>query len=306
MRQNPLCNKGIEALAKAIECSKSLVHIDLRSTAFRKEGADKLFKALELNKSVTCLHIGNIKGLHRNLLVGPNIAGIERYLKTTELLTVLDLEGAGIGNEGLYYVSNGLKQTKSVKIVNLACNNIDSEGSLLVLETLRSSAKHLNFSDNPLGNIFITEFESSTREVPFYTTRLSLSSCNFLSPGVVPLFHALQRGIALEYLALDNFKYNIRELTSLSSYLLKANALKTLNIMNCFFGDEEIKIIGEGFITQSYLEVLNLSSNKIDNPGAKTLADKLTLLRRLKNLNVSNNSIKVSFNAKIRIKEDCN
>jgi Ran GTPase-activating protein (RanGAP) involved in mRNA processing and transport len=293
MRQNPLCNKGIGILAKAIECSESLVHIDFRSTAFRKEGADKLFKALELNKSVTCLHIGNIKGLHRNLLTGPNIVGIERYLKSTELLTVLDLEGAGIGNEGLYYVLNGLKQTKSVKIVNLACNNIDGEGSLLVLETLRTSAKHLNFSDNPLGNVFTTEFELSTREIPFYTTRLSLSSCNFLSPGVTSLFTALQRGLTLEYLALDNFKYNLKELTSFSSYLLKANTLKTLNITGCFFGDEEVKIIVEGFSSQSHLKLLNLSSNKIDNAGAKILAKKLALLRKLNQLNVSNNSIKV-------------
>eukprot|EP00826_Nyctotherus_ovalis_P054840 TRINITY_DN7221_c0_g1_i8.p2 TRINITY_DN7221_c0_g1~~TRINITY_DN7221_c0_g1_i8.p2 ORF type:complete len:189 (-),score=28.71 TRINITY_DN7221_c0_g1_i8:232-798(-) len=158
---------------------------------------------------------------------------------------------------------------------------------------MKTSVKHLNFSDNPLGNVFISEFELRARTMSFFLTRLSLSSCNFITPGVAPLFTALQRGPSLEHLSLDNFKYNPKELTAFSAFLLKSNNLKNLSVMSCFFGDEEVRIIGEGFSSQSHLEQLNLSYNKIANAGAKLLAEKLTRLRRLKVFNVSNNSIAV-------------
>lgn len=296
LKQNPLGNEGVKILAKGIRQSNSLVHLDLRSTAFRKEGADHLFKALEENGTVNCLQIGNLKGLHRNMLAGKAVAGIEGYLKRTSVLTFLDLKNAGIGYEGLHYLLRGLRACSSVKSLSLALNTLETSAHSLILELiLRMRLRRLDLSQNMLGNSFLAAFNRKVRDTHFTLAQLSLSCCGFGSAGMTLLFEALKRGVALEDLAIEDAKYDEESLKKLALFISSTSLLKSLSSANCSLGDTGMRVVSEGFAENYSIEAINFSGNRITNKGAVSLCDNLlrTHSKRLKSINLSHNFIEV-------------
>ena len=238
LKQNPLGNEGIKILARGIMDSNSLVHLDLRSTAFRKEGADSLFKALEENETVNCLQIGNLKGLHKNMLSGKAISGIESYLKKTMVLTFLDLKNAGIGNEGLNYLLKGLKVCNSLKYLDLSLNRLEATACPLILDLLlKVRLKRLDLSQNLLGNSFLPLFSQHVKDTRFLITQLSLSSCGFSSINLGFLFDALKGGVSLEHLAIDDIRYDQDSSEKLAQFISTDSVLKSISIGNCMLGD---------------------------------------------------------------------
>jgi Ran GTPase-activating protein (RanGAP) involved in mRNA processing and transport len=296
LKRNPLGNKGVIILSDGIAKSKSLIHLDLRSTAFAREGAHYLFKALNKNQTVTCLSIGNIKGLHNNFMSGKAMQGIQDYLKKSLQLTFLDLKGASIGNDGLTYLLAGLKYSRSVKDVNLCFNNLGSNGSSTVVDLiLKTYIKRLNLSENPLGRQFVSEFFKKSQDQEFYMTHLSLSSCELGSPGLGELFAALRRGLYLSHLKLDAIRYDDFELRHLGWFIANCLTLKSFSTANCMFADEGIRAIAESFVDFSTMESINLSHNKITSSGLQSTLDKLAEKcgRHLKSLDLSENFIDV-------------
>eukprot|EP00826_Nyctotherus_ovalis_P013901 TRINITY_DN13824_c0_g1_i2.p1 TRINITY_DN13824_c0_g1~~TRINITY_DN13824_c0_g1_i2.p1 ORF type:complete len:321 (+),score=67.35 TRINITY_DN13824_c0_g1_i2:1090-2052(+) len=296
LRQNPLGNEGIKILAKGIRQSNSLVHLDLRSTAFRKEGADHLFKALEENETVNCLQIGNLKGLHRNMLAGKAVAGIEGYLKKTSVLTFLDLKSAGIGYEGLYYLLKGFRVCSSVKFLNLALNTLETAAHPLILELiLKMRLKRLDLSQNMLGNSFLAVFNQTVRDTHFVVAQLSLSCCGFSGAGMSLLFEALKRGVALEDLVIEDAKYDEESLKKLALFISSTSLLKSFSSANCSLGDTGMRVVSGGFAENYSIEAVNFSGNRITDKGVVSLCDNLlrTHSKRLKSINLSHNFIEV-------------
>ena len=307
LSQNPLGNESIEILAKGIINSTSLLHLNLRSTAFRKEGADALFKALTVNCTVTCLYIGNIKGLHRNILLGKAVSGIEGYLRATRQLIFLDLAGAGIGNEGFAYVLNGLRKNMSLKVLNLVCNNIDGQGSenlfTLIVKTM---VKHVDLSQNPLGDSFIAEMLPRMKDTQFFLTHLGLRFCDLASPGIGKLFSILRRGLFLVNLDLDGIKCDETEIGYIGWLMINCYSLCNFSLTRCNFGDNGIKYISEGFRPKTVIQYINLSHNKIGDDGISFFCRNLKQLKntKLKSIDLSNNNIRVIVACYNRAKEE--
>eukprot|EP00826_Nyctotherus_ovalis_P003451 TRINITY_DN10701_c0_g3_i2.p1 TRINITY_DN10701_c0_g3~~TRINITY_DN10701_c0_g3_i2.p1 ORF type:complete len:290 (-),score=49.82 TRINITY_DN10701_c0_g3_i2:152-1021(-) len=282
-------------VARGVMHSSSLIHLDLRSTAFRKEGADCLFEALEENETVNCLQIGNLKGLNRNMLGGKGIAGIEKYLKTTSILTFLNLNNAGIGHEGLSYLLKGLKACTSVRVLDIGLNSLETKSSSLVLEImLKTRIKRLNLGNNQLGNGFVVVFHQCVKDIHFTLTHLSLSACGFACSGLEFLFGALKRGTTLEHLELDGLKCDDDSFKKLAQFI-SAAMLKSFSSANSMFGDKGIGVVSEGFANNYSLEVINFSGNRISNKGAITLCKNFLQMKskRLKSINLSHNLIEV-------------
>jgi Ran GTPase-activating protein (RanGAP) involved in mRNA processing and transport len=295
LSQNPLGNEGVISIARAVSKSKSIVHLDLRSTAFRKEAANKLFKALSVNKSVTCLQIGNIKGMNRNFLAGKSLSKIEDYLKSTQQLTFLDLNGALICNEGLVYVLKGLIHCKHVKVLNLAFNNLNGGASSTVIDIIiKTSVKRLNLNQNALGSVFVSAFSDAMQSTTFLLTHLSLSFCGFISPWTKELIRALRKGIGLEFLELNEAKFHISDFDSLTWFVASMTNLRTLSLASCELGDEGVKQIGQGLIDNYSVNSLNLSWNRITNQGVIELTQRLLKSRaKVNSFDLSHNQIEV-------------
>lgn len=296
LRQNPLGNEGMKILSLAIPKSNSLVHLDVRSTAFAKEGAHHLFKALSNNQTVTCLLLGNIKGMHRNFISGDAMCGISEYLSKSMQLTFLDLKDAYIGDDGFPYLLPGLIKSKSISIVNLSSNNLTGLSSPDLVEVIsRTRIAKLDLSHNPLGVLFIAEFYEATLELKYPLTSISLSSCGFSKLRLAKLFAALQKGCYLQHLELSCVKYRSAEVKHLECYLVNAAALKSFGCVNCELGDEGVSCIAEAYSKVCLLDSLNLSMNLITDKGAVFLATKLLRTEKftLKSLNLSQNRIEV-------------
>ena len=281
--------------------SNSLVHLDLRSTTCRKEGADSVFKALQRNQTVTCLHIGNNAGLYRNILLGKSIADIEKCLITNMTLIFLDLNGAAIGNEGLKYVTNGLINCRFVNVLNLASNSLDGMSAKYISKILiETQIKRLDLSQNPLGNNFIVEFERETRDKQFIITHLYLNSCEFLGHQMYKLFESLKRALCLEYLELDEAKYKEKDISYLHGFLNGNNTLRHLSCSKCYFGDIGLKAISVNITNFSMLEYINVSNNTITSAGIIVFSERLieTMNHHLKYLDFSHNLIDVLYFSK--------
>ena len=307
LKQNPLGSQGIKILSKGIARSNSLVHLDLRSTAMRKEAADSLFKALCLNKTLVCLHLGNVRGLYRNLLSGKAIIGIKKYLKTTMVLTFLELKGAGIGNEGLQYVYSGLIGNKSVKVLDVSSNNITGAGSPSIIGIMvKSLIKRLDMSHNPLGNEFVTEIYNNMKNMQFMLTHLSLSSCGFIGDSLEHLFHVLKNGMLLEKVDISNANFEESDLSSIIWFLTDCTSLKFFNLADCHLGDKGARYIATALTDNSPIEKLNLSRNRITNTGVMALTDRLATLQKINitSLDLSYNWIEVLLIKYTRMKEE--
>ena len=251
-------------LAEGIAKSLSLVHLDLRSTECRREGAEALFAALLKNETVTCLQMGNIKGLHSNFLAGKAVCLLNVLLRQSAQLTFLDLKGAGIGNDGLAYILEGLKQSKSVRVFNLAFNMINSAGSSLVIEVLANSPiKRLDVSQNALGRAFRVELSKYMQNRQYSLTHLSLSSCGLVSPGMGELFEALRKGPYISVLDLDDTHYEENELPCIKAFLSHNTTVKSFSMKTCTLGDSGARVFAEAFSENCLLEELYLCNNRI-------------------------------------------
>lgn len=286
----------MEILGKGLGRAHSLIHLDLRSTALRTEAADILFRALCDNKSLVCLSLGNVRGQHRNLLAGRAMAGIEKFLKSSALLTFLDLKGAGIGNEGALHVLNGLLGNRSIKVLNLCMNNINGAGSSIIIDMMvKSLLKRLDVSQNPLGNEFIAELHTHMEKLQFMLTHLSLSSCGFINL-LEKLLVPLKGGIFLEKVDLSGANFEEADLTSITSFITGYSALKSFSLADCHLGDRGAVCVAGGLGESCAIEHLNLSRNRITNAGVIALTDKLSSLTTINitALDLSYNWIEVS------------
>jgi len=297
LSQNPLGNKGIISIAKAVSKSESIVHLDLRSTAFRKEAANKLFKALSVNKSITCLQIGNIKGMYRNFLAGKGLSKIEDYLRSTQQLTFLDLNGALICNEGLVYVLKGLIHCKYVKVLNIAFNNLNGGASSTIIDIIiKTSIRRLNLNQNALGSTFVSAFSDAMESTTSLLTHLSLSSCGFISPWTKELLRALRKSLGLEFLELNDAKFRASDFDSLAWFIANMTNLKALSLANCELEDEGVKQIGQGLIDNYSVSSLNLQRNRISNKGIIELTKRLAKSHaKISSLDLSHNKIEVTL-----------
>jgi Ran GTPase-activating protein (RanGAP) involved in mRNA processing and transport len=65
-------------------------------------------------------------------------------LKFNDTLQSLYLSGNHIGDKGLEYLSDGLKENQSLKTLSLVYNGITSNGKVLFLDCLRINSSLLN------------------------------------------------------------------------------------------------------------------------------------------------------------------
>jgi len=302
LRQNPLGDEGIKIFSKALPKSNSLIHLDIRSTALTKEGIQYLYKGLLLNQTVTCLLLGNVRGMYKNYIAGDAMCGIDEYLKKSMQLNFLDLNGAHIGDNGLPYLLSGLLKSQSLCMLNLSSNNLTGLSSANLVDIItKTHVTKLDLSYNSLGTAFIDEFYGNTLYYKYPLTALSLSSCGFSNLKLGKLFQALRRGAYLRQLEINNTKYKITELIHLRSYLSNATTLRSFSSSNCEFGDEGAIHIAEAYIKDWTLNELNLSNNLITDRGAIIFANNLALTEtfNLKSLDLSHNRIEVFFIKKL-------
>jgi Ran GTPase-activating protein (RanGAP) involved in mRNA processing and transport len=207
----------------------------------------------------------------RHFLIGNNIVGdagasrISQLLsdeKTVPALQTMYLAGNCIGEDGVAHLADALRVNRTVKSLWLKRNPVHVDG-------VRHLASLLE--------------ENQTLEA------LDLVNTGLLDEGVKVLFSSLRRNTTLRTLYLDANGITPAGAHHIADYFtfLKTEGIKGLTgifLAVNRLGDEGARIIAEGVRGYPHLVRLDLSSNRIQVPGLKTVlevAETLPALRFL-------------------------
>ncbi|CAG2220636.1 unnamed protein product [Mytilus edulis] len=208
--------------------------------------------------------------INNGRLTRPDIQPLAYSLTMNNTITILDISGNNLGGEGLKHFSRMLEENVSITDLDVSYNDLGSKGAIL-LEQLLSSKSHLK-SLNAAGNSFGNDEARCFSEALKQNTNLRqliLSDNNIQEQGGSLLAEALENN---DYLQDLDLSWNQLRLVAPEYYL------------GC-------EAVGRALASNSCLDTLDLSSNRIGYEGCHNLAKALVLNNTLTCLKVNYNSI---------------
>ena len=104
--------------------SVSIVHLDISSNEITAQGSEMILDLLGNHMTLASIDISSHEGLHRNRLGIVGSQAVNRLLKTSQVISILNLAGTGIGPDGIEYIISGLKNNLILASINLSSNNL--------------------------------------------------------------------------------------------------------------------------------------------------------------------------------------
>lgn len=174
-----LGDEGATLLSKGIIISQSIVHLQLPSNQITYLGGNSIFKAMQLNKSITCLDLSSPKRLNSNRVGPGSMEELKKVLQKSRIITFLNLSSNSIGDFGLGYLVEGMVSgTGSVISLSMASNSFSRNSLDLVLKLIQESANllELDLSCNSFGNELCLCLSQAFQN-PVHLQRLFIKSC---------------------------------------------------------------------------------------------------------------------------------
>ena len=326
-------------LSRALKSNGSLQSISFSSNNLKENSAKFVFKFLKKNESIktiqlTLLKENELKFFFKNvkkndkltkLILKRNQIGtigalkISQYLNSNQNLTFLDLSFCHIGNEGIKflsesiknhqgireveffsleafgsegikYFSESLKNNKFLTKIDLNSNYINDDGIKFFVESLKlnSTLKILDLSFNRLEDKslkYFSKFLSTNNSLKI----LNFSENNFDTAGMKLLSDSLSSNKSLEELNLSRNQLSKMEMKAFSEFLKFNKTLKVLDLKENMVGNGGVEYIFENLKQNQHLESLNVSENDIEEEGMKHISECLLVNQNLKILDISNN-----------------
>lgn len=324
--KNQLTDNAGEVLAPILKDNKTLVCINLISWAIRTKSATLIWEAIQNNETLTEINFSSLQGLYRNKIGVSAMAPLGNLLKTNKSLTILNLEGNCICDEGLKYLINGMRDhNKTLIELNIALNYI----SCKIIEDLSScilttNLERLNLESNKIGNIGIERLSKnliSKASCPL--RRLNICDTGMESLGMNYLSFALKKNKSITHLNIsenDWFSFKLKSIVNekldkkallqkleesdheetfvselfhnLVVMFWQNKALKVLEMNRWWIENEWFLSICEGLTKNQNIESLSLSHNKIDDDIPDSLATLMNAyMTNIKILDLSHNKI---------------
>lgn len=172
-----------------------------------------------------------------------------------------------------------LINNRTIRILNLNCNNFGTEGLEALGEALKNNhvIETLNLSYSMLSSMSV--------KLVIEAASLSLNLC-----GMQKLCENLS--CKIQFLNLKGNVLDICAITSLSNALEANRSLKEINLSANRIGDPEIQILLDGFLkNNTSIEVIDLSLNRITTCGATALVEVLKNCSTIKRIDLTANPI---------------
>jgi len=223
-----------------------------------------------------------------------HITDIVWILKSTKLVTQLDLTGNKIGDEGAKALAEVLKTKVVLNEINLGKNNIGNEGAKGIGEALavNTTLACLDLRDNRVGNEGIKAI-SRALKVNKTLIQLDMRSNKVGCEGITAISEVLKTNNKLEKLNLSGNKVGVEGAKAISELLKINTTLTKLGLLETNLGVEGITIITEGLKFNKTISILEIGSNKIGDEGTKTIAGLLKTNNEITQLNLWNDNIGV-------------
>ncbi|KAF9949481.1 hypothetical protein BGZ72_008762 [Mortierella alpina] len=245
-----------------------------------------------------------------------DILRLSAMLKTSTILTTLDLKDCTIGQEGAQALAEALKLNSSLITLNLEGNLIKSEGAQALAEALKvnSTLITLNLSMNSIdysgaqalaeafstnhtlftlvfdGNLVNRNLISALSEA--FKSNSSLANMEPRSRSIrnhraQSLVEAVEINLHATTLDLNGESIDDDAVQVLAEVLKTNSTLTTLNLQNNWIGSDAAQALAEALKTNSTLTTLELSYTDIGDDGAQALAEALKVNSTLTTLGLS-------------------
>ncbi|MFH0887015.1 MAG: hypothetical protein V1843_02480 [bacterium] len=214
-----------------------------------------------------------------------NLDDIDTYNRSLEAdkVTILDLSGHDLGDEGAKKVAELLKINKTIVSINLSGDKIGPEGAKALAEALKinKNLKILDLSNNDIGINGGISFARALTDLGDHNETLEVLILAGNDIGNIPYDHSVMNGNSPAY------KKKCRDFFM----ILGSKSLTDIDISNNRFDDLAIKVMSDELKRGGKLISLNLNSNAFGDEGAKAIAEAIRENKTLARLYIGGNDI---------------
>ena len=325
LHQCGVCDQIGKQIGVGLTGNKSLRVLTISHGSIHSGSAVSIFTSLQHNSFLEELDLSR----NKQLMEGDSEAvgcALERMLTANRGISVLMLTLCGIGDKIGRNIGMGLAGNKTVKVLNVSNNNINSSGAVSIFTALgnNTSLEELDLSRNEqltegdaeavgysLERMLIVNkgikilklyqcgvCDQIGKQIGVGLTRnkslrvLNISHSSIHSGGAVSIFTSLQCNSSLEELDLS-WNWYLTEDDSeavgcaIERILTVNKRIQIMKLQQCGICDQIIKKIGVGLVGNKSLRVLNVSHGSIHSDGAVSIFTSLISNSSLKELDLS-------------------
>ncbi|KAK3087877.1 hypothetical protein FSP39_011851 [Pinctada imbricata] len=203
----------------------------------------------------------------------------------------LHISGNSIGETGIKYITNMLKEDDNISVVDLSENDLQSYGANLVTSMIMENDNILSLRLSVYSFSVMNEFYSFFFQQRCVLRVLDLSHNEFGEAGGLLLGEAIGNNDSIETLDISWNRLGVAGARAIAKGLQENICLKHLNMSWNGIGDEGGKLIAESLVTSDTLLSLDLCCNRISHVGLVDVMKGVTACKTLRKLDVSRNPI---------------
>ena len=292
--RNPLGTQGAAAVLKTLNRAKHWVHLGLNNTDLGPDFLEDL-ATLGENESLASLDLASQDGQYRNRLGVQSGAVLGAVLQRNSVLSVLNLTGTMLGQEGVEALAKGMAGNQSLIWLDLSSTGSTGKACEALGRAICSSkVRHLSLRNNKLGLVgaeLVGKMAGGEWSVcPLKA--LDLTKCELTVPCLPKLLPGLTKNASIARLWLDMNRLGPEYSLEIYQLISENTVLQELGLRECSLREEGLLAVAEGLGRNHSLVKLDLAVNCFEDVGAAALATALAHNTSLRSLDLTSNRIK--------------
>lgn len=292
--RNPLGTQGAIAVLKTLNKAKYWVHLGLNNTDLGPDFLEDL-ATLGANESLASLDLSSQDGRYRNRLGAESGAVLGTVLRRNCVISVLNLAGSMLGQEGVEALAKGMTGNSSLIWLDLSSTGSTGKACEALGRAICSSkVRHLSLKDNKLGLVgaeLVGKMAGGEWSVcPLKA--LDLTRCEIIVACLPKLLPGLTKNASIAKLWLNMNRLGTEYSVEIYQLLAENTVLQELGLRQCALRDEGLLAVAEGLGRNRSIVKLDLALNYFEDMGAAALATALAHNTFLRSLDLTSNRIK--------------
>ena len=243
------------------------------------------------NISAAVINTSSVKvlGMWNNELTAQEAVAISVVMICLRGLNIIDNK---LGDHGAELLSEGITNSKTLRVLQISHNNIGPSGTTAIANalTINTSLQLLNIRNNNIGPSGATAIANALT-INASLQQLYISDNNIGPSGTTAIANALTINTSLQRLSISDNKIGPSGTTAIANALTINTSLKQLSISDNNIGPSGATAIANALTINTSLQQLYIRNNKIGPSGTRAIACALTVNTSLQQLNIRNNNM---------------
>jgi Leucine Rich repeat len=294
--------ENFETLSFGLTYNKSITKIHISWENMEVSKLKALLKIFESNKGLQDFTLHGAIQLTEDDKVNCNAVGkvLNDAITKDKVLKKLSLNGNSMPFSLMVWLTNGLRQNKSLEVIHFNLCNIDDNGIRALTETLvffNKTISELSLNNTPLSNVAASLLVILLQSDDCRLTTLNMRGCKLSAESISTITNALELNTSITSVDLSSNDIFPAASVAVSRLIEYNRGLSELSLCNCSkIGDEEIALMMKSLCLNTTLEHLQLSGDDISNTAIYGIPQQLQSSRRPRNMVVD-----ISFDTKVQI-----